>query len=125
MHFTIYFLALFFLPAFAQLEPFIPKIGDFVSVTIGNDPGGTLAVVVGYHGPKIMGAYVYPPIADNTRLPPGMVPISGFYTSSLVRGYTVKLAGRVINMNFATERKDLEPMSLTSVENLKREIKSE
>ena len=124
MHFTIFFLALFFLPAFAQ--PFIPKIGEFVSVIIG-DPASPsrLAVIVGYHGAKIMGAFVYPPSFRGLHNP-GRVSLSRFYTSShLGDDYTVSLSGRVINMNHATERKDLEPMSLDSVKKLRAAIKSE
>ena len=126
MHFTICFLALFFLPAFAQLQPFIPEIGTFLKpgASPAADPN-IVAVVLGYQSEKIIGAFVYPP--DSHSLPTAewmeKKPMSEFYTSSL-EGYTVVLVGRVINMNFAL-KKNLEPMSPENVEKLKSSIAGE
>ena len=119
MHFTIYFLALFFLPASAQ--PFIPEAGTFIDASVKGG-GRSIAVVVGYSGPKVMGAYVnlfeIRHTINNYEEPMGQ------YDSHLAK-YFVNLEPKVMDMTKATKREDIKPMSPHGLEALRVRMKRE
>ena len=120
MHFTISFLALFFLPAFAQT--FIPEAGTFIDTNV-KGRRRSIAVVVAYSGTKIMGAYV--DLFENRLHGLSSTEESmGNYDIHLAR-YFVNLEPKVMDMIGATKRDDIPAMSPQGLEALKMRMKGE
>ena len=127
MHFTIYFLALFFLPAFAQpLQVILPKVGTFVNLNaqVGDK---AIAVIVGYQGLKVIGAIARLPddAGASDQMPATMVSMSEIHHDSHLKGYILRLQGKIIDMIKAREIEDIKPMSNSEVLTLRKRMKRE
>ena len=120
MHFTIYFLALFFLPTFAH--PFIPQPGTFINVR-GQGGKTSIAVILGFQGVDIIGAYVTNR-PGHGKLNPQEKDMEEFQTPVALKGWVVQICGTVMDMNTATEN-TMTPLSPLSLRLLRERVNRE
>ena len=122
--------ALFFLPAFAQpFQAILPKVGTFVNLNAGDGDKG-IAVVVGYHGLKVIGAYAYPQTDHSDarasgEMPAYMVSMDEIHRDSHLKGYILHLDGKIIDVIKAKKNDDITPMSIPEVSALKAKMMRE
>ena len=133
MHFTIYFLALFFLPTFAAPHPHpgltapptLPGFGTPPPIPVGTfikvNNGGTLAVVVESSPDRTLAAYVFDENVED--LPYNKARMEDFTNDVFFEGKIVKLTDpKPVHKSSPSDRR---PLSSDGVNKLLKRIKGE